>query len=26
VNRRKVHGHYGQQCASGGDFTGSSYY
>merc|ERR1712130_439009 len=26
VNRRKVHGHRGQQCAQGGDFTGSSYY
>merc|ERR1712226_988595 len=26
VNRRKVHGHRGQPCASGGDFTGSSYY
>merc|ERR1712203_1102887 len=26
VNRRKVHGHRGQACASGGDFTGSSYY
>merc|ERR1712226_1434723 len=23
VNRRKVHGHRGQPCASGGDFTGS---
>merc|ERR1712192_217118 len=26
VNRRKVHGHRGQPCAPGGDFTGSSYY
>merc|ERR1712112_416011 len=26
VNRRKVHGHRGQECAQGGDFTGSSYY
>merc|ERR1712212_732242 len=26
VNRRKVHGHRGQACAPGGDFTGSSYY
>merc|ERR1712233_265922 len=26
VNRRKVHGHRGQQCAQGGGFTGSSYY
>merc|ERR1712032_358448 len=25
VNRRKVHGHRGQPCAPGGDFTGSSY-
>merc|ERR1711971_184335 len=26
VNRRKVHGHRGQPCGPGGDFTGSSYY